>query len=221
MTLAGDRRSARIAIAELDASTRRILGRRLPELSGFGAAVVIASAGVVRSELTEALRRLVAGLNSRHDASVEQVVDEVLAGVAAGASHSEEDGRREAEFRRRLLHDVGTYGAAEVAARAGSAATNRSQLAYSWRKEGRIFAVPVRGELRYLAFQFDDDGQPLPVVADVLAALDGWSEWRVAAWFVTANGLLDRHQPVAELWGRPDVVVAAAQFDGRRPQGRP
>jgi len=123
--------------------------------------------------------------------------------------------QREIQFRARLVRDYGAYRASELADLAGSAASNRSQVAYRWRKEGRVFAVPYDGELRYLSFQFDAHGEPVPVVASVLAALDQWSSWRVAAWFVTANGLLGRAQPVAVLDSRPDEVVAAARRDAR------
>lgn len=48
---------------------------------------------------------------------------------------------------------------------------NLSQTAYRWRREGRIFAVTHGGTDLYPAFQFGDDGQPRPIIAEVLAIL--------------------------------------------------
>ena len=203
-----------MAVVELDDGARRVLGRRHPEVSGYGAALVVATAAEVRTQLVEAIERLAAAVNVDEPVDVDAMVRELSASDAQTAPLLE-SAKREAQFRVRLLRDYGGYRAADLAELGGSTASNRSQLAYRWRKEGRIFAVPFRGEQRYLAFQFDDDGQPLPAVAGVLATLDGWSPWRVAAWFVTANGLLDRSQPVALLTAAPDDVVAAARRDAR------
>src|SRR5205807_5393891 len=79
-----------------------------------------------------------------------------------------EQARRVAQFRTRVLRDFGGLTAAEVSRLNGSDASNKSQLAYRWRKDGRIFAVPHRGRTWYPAFQFGPDGQPLAGVAEVL-----------------------------------------------------
>src|SRR5207253_2270482 len=94
-----------------------------------------------------------------------------------------EQARRAAHFRHRLLRDFGGLTAVQLAELNGSAASNRSQLAYRWRKEGRIFAVTHRGRTWYLGFQFDADWRPLPGVAEALRHLGGWQEWDIATWF--------------------------------------
>jgi len=123
---------------------------------------------------------------------------------------------RHAQFRIRLLRDYGAFRAADLADHNQSAAANRSQLAYQWRRERRIFAVTFCRERRYLKFQFDEDGQPLPVIGRVLEALHGWPEWDIAAWFVTPNDLLGRAQPVALLTTAAVDVAVAADEDARR-----
>jgi hypothetical protein len=203
-------------LVELDDTARRVLGRRHPEMSGYGSALVVASADDVRPWIVDALERVVDAINAGDTLDVDDLVDKLSAKTGNAPAPILEGARREAQFRVRLMQDYVAHRAAEVAMLGGSTASNRSQLAYRWRKERRIFAVPYRGELRYLGFQFDHDGQPVPVVAQVLAALTGWSEWQIAAWFVTANGLLDKEQPVAVLLTRAADVVSAAEEDARR-----
>jgi hypothetical protein len=125
-----------------------------------------------------------------------------------------------ARLRTRVLRDFGALSAAQVADMGGSTAGNRSQLGYRWRHEGRIFAVSYGGASWYLPFQFDLEGRPLPVIAEVLRALEGWDDWDVAVWFVRPNGWLDRQCPVDFLGNHPDWVVAAALADAVRPQSR-
>ena len=91
------------------------------------------------------------------------------------------------------------------------------QLAYRWRKEGRIFAVTHRGRTWYLGFQFDADWRPLPGVAEALRHLGGWQEWDIATWFVVSNPLLGRQRPVDLVVDAPELVGRAAHREaGRR-----
>jgi len=98
-----------------------------------------------------------------------------------------------------------------VAAAAGSRARNAGALASRWRKEGRIFSVEVDNAARFPGFQFDAAGRPRPVIADVLAALDGClGGWELALWFTSDNGWLGARRPVDLLESAPGRVVDAA-----------
>jgi len=123
--------------------------------------------------------------------------------------------RRNAAARRELLEEHGVLSASEVSDLAGSSAHNRSALPARWRKEGRIFAIAFQGGAHYPAFQFDAEGRPHPVVADVLAAFRGipMGEWEIALWFTARNGWLGDERPVDLLAGDPDAVREAATHE--------
>jgi hypothetical protein len=82
-----------------------------------------------------------------------------------------------------------------------------------WLAERRVFAVPVGPEKRFPVFQFAQ-GQPLPVVADVLAALPAnRSAWQTAFWFVSSNRWFDGATPLSLIETAPESVVAAARHE--------
>ena len=119
--------------------------------------------------------------------------------------------RRNAAARWELLSRHGAFTAAEVAAAAGSRAKNTSALASRWLHEGAILAVTHAGTRYFPAFQFDESGQPLPVIADVLPFLARLGEWQRALWFTTRSRALDDAAPVDLLVADPATVVAAAR----------
>jgi hypothetical protein len=126
---------------------------------------------------------------------------------------------RNAAARREFLAEFPTLGSAEIARAAGSSARNTAALATRWRKERRVFAVSWGGELRYPAFQFDDDGHPLSVIRVVLEALgDAASDWQVALWFSTPSPYLPRQdRPLRFLWD-PERLVQAARAERELPE---
>jgi hypothetical protein len=129
--------------------------------------------------------------------------------------------RRNAEARTALLTEFGGLTAAQVAELSGSEAHNRSALAGRWRREGRLLAVDHHGTTYYPGFQFDADGQPRPVVAEVLEHLNALAvtPWQQALWFTTANGWLDGRRPVDILEDEPAAIVGAAREAVREPVG--
>jgi hypothetical protein len=115
-----------------------------------------------------------------------------------------------AALRARYLETVPTYTATELHAQAGSAATNRSALAFGWKKEGRVFAIPYKGTDRFPAFQFAD-GRPRAAIRRVLRALpEGMTPWQVAFWFASGNGWLEGAAPQDRL-DEVEAVTAAAE----------
>jgi hypothetical protein len=120
--------------------------------------------------------------------------------------------RRNAEARRELLGDFPALTSAEVAAAAGSRATNRASLANRWRDEGKVFAIRVGEQQLYPAFQFDDHGRPIDVIASVLRAFDDkLTDWQTALWFTTPTGWLGGRRPVDAMSEEPESVIEAAE----------
>lgn len=215
------RRARKVEIVEPDEQTRRALARRHPEVIGQHSVFVVVTAPDEHDRVAGALGQIAHAVNEGERLRLERLIDALSPAVDVPTPPVLEQARQEALLRSRLLSEFGACTAQQLAELSGSTAANRSQLAYAWRKEGRIFAVTHRGTPWYLGFQFDDDGRPLPVIADVLAALRGWPEWEIAAWFVRENGVLDRRRPVDVLRTNPAAVVRAAAFDGDRVDTRP
>ncbi len=113
--------------------------------------------------------------------------------------------------------EFGLLSSGEVAARQGSA--NR-QLAYDQRRTGRLLGIRRGARWVYPGFQFDADGQPRMVVAEVarLGSSAGWTAADVLLWFTTPTTYLpDDKRPVDLLDSDPDLVVAGgkARFNER------
>jgi hypothetical protein len=115
-----------------------------------------------------------------------RLVDDLTPSVEPPSPETVLQTRRNARLRAKFVAEWPTLTSEDVADRSGSKATTRAAAANRWRKEGRIFAVRYRGELRYPAFQFDDDGRPRLEVQSVLHAFSEAhaSDWEVALWFV-------------------------------------
>jgi hypothetical protein len=121
--------------------------------------------------------------------------------------------RRNAQARRAFLAEFDTLTSREVGDLVGSRATNQAALANRWKTEGRIFAVEAGGQTLFPAFQFsDDDGRPLPIVAEILVNLQPrFSGWQTALWFTGCNGWLGGKRPVDILKTDPAAVLEAVR----------
>jgi hypothetical protein len=83
-----------------------------------------------------------------------------------------------------------------------------------WRREKRIFSVNDGDREYFPSFQFDGEGHPLPIIAELLAILGQFkerSDWDNAMWFAGANGWLDGSCPVDLLLSDPALVKDAAE----------
>lgn len=138
------------------------------------------------------------------DAMLPAIGDTLGRGAASQA-------RRNAELQAAIEGEFGLLTAAEIAERAGSTARNASATAGRWRQSGRVFAVVARNRPVYPGFQFGEDGQPLPAVAEVLRLLTGHLEgWELAAWFTTPRPELDGRRPADVLDQRTDDLAELA-----------
>lgn len=117
-------------------------------------------------------------------------------------------------LRTEFLEEVPVLTSAEVHANAGFPSGNSSQTVHRWRKGGKIFAVNHGGRDLYPAFQFGQDGRPLPIVAELLRILRMDSErtdWDNALWFAGESGWLDGKAPNDCLQSDPEAVKRAAE----------
>jgi hypothetical protein len=74
-----------------------------------------------------------------------------------------------------------------------------------------IFSVDKDGEPVYPAFQFDDVGTPLPVIAEILGQVSSAARgWALLSWFNAKNTLLLGYRPREIVASRPDDVCRAA-----------
>jgi hypothetical protein len=210
----GVRRRVRpVEVVELDERSRLVLARRHPEVVAHGNAIVVGAAPELRPTVQQAIEALAAAANQGERDEVERLVEKLLPDLEVVSPHAVEEAKRQARVRSRILRDFGAWTAGEVADLARSTAANRSSLAGRWRAQDRIFGVPYRGAWFYLAFQFGEDGRPLPVICEVVRSFTGLDAWSIASWFVVANPGLDRRRPVDQLRSDPEAVTRAARAD--------
>jgi len=197
-----------VAVVELDAQGRRVVARRHHELVGRDGVFVVAAPAELLATLQRAVRQVAAAVQAGRERLIDETIATLVAAIEVPAPAVLEHARQEARLRERIFKDFGAI-----------RASKRSQSAARWRRQGRVFAVRHGGYSWYLGFQFDDAGRPVPVVADVLRVLDGWSPWQLARWFVGANPWLERRRPADVLGAEPDGVLRAARLAARDRSG--
>jgi hypothetical protein len=149
---------------------------------------------------------------SEWQSQLEQLVEQITPELSLPTEPKLRQVRRNAEARTQLIQEFGALTGDQIGEE-HSQAQNRHALAARWRKEGRIFGVPYRGQTLYPAFQFDAvSGKVKSSTREVLAQLprDRMSDWESALWWTAANGWLEDRRPVDVVDDEPDAVVAAA-----------
>jgi hypothetical protein len=120
--------------------------------------------------------------------------------------------RRNAQGRYALLQEFGGLTSAQVGEFAGSKSSNRAALAHRWKSDGRIFSVVYQGDTYFPGFQFDGEGQPLPIIAEIIEILGNVRPgWELALWFTGSDGWLGGKRPVDLLLKKPKKVLEAAR----------
>ena len=110
------------------------------------------------------------------------------------------------------LSEFGALTPAQIAEIRGVPTTNPHATVSRWVKEGRVFAVETAAGRVFPGFQFTD-GEPRPVIRQVMAALAGQLHgWEVLTWFTGSSGYLEGDRPVDRLADAPHEVVAAAAY---------
>ena len=166
-------------------------------------------AAAIRATVTMAGRIVALRRREMTERNIEALVDLYLQGEER-ADVDRELEQDNAELRACYLREVPTYTAADIhKLMHGSQLSNPSEPASRWKREKRVFAVPVGRAQLFPRFQFAD-GNPLPVIKDVLKRLpDGMTPWQIAFWFQSGNGWLDGRSP-EEALGDEDAVLNAA-----------
>jgi hypothetical protein len=119
---------------------------------------------------------------------------------------------RNAQAQAELADEFGLRSSTDVAKLARSTASNRAATANRWVNQRKVFPVDVDGAQRFPGFQFDENGRPRPIIADVLAAFgDRLTGWELALWFTGSSDWLGDERPVDVLDSDPELVVEAAR----------
>lgn len=107
----------------------------------------------------------------------------------------------------------------DVARDAGIYPTDAYNIVNEWRSTHRIISVRHRNAEWYPAFQFDAQGQPRPVIKEILEILHRDAEltdWDIALWFAGDTGWLDGKTPMECLDSHRDHVFRAATQEALR-----
>lgn len=197
-----------ISVARLSEQEQRRLGSKYPELRGGESAMVISAPDSVLTAVEE-LAAAIAWRNEQGERVLDSLIDD--AGTRVLDQPRVLQLHRQAEARADFLRRYETLTSAQIAGLSRSVAQNTSALANRWKAEGRIFAVPVGRTDRFPAFQFGDNGRPLPAVAAVIRGFAGQGGWTLALWFAAPSGWLGGSTPASALHTEPAAVVEAAR----------
>jgi hypothetical protein len=158
------------------------------------------------------VRVFASALTDRRVEDAVRLVENLTPQIEPPSAETVLQSRRNARLRAKFMEEYPMLSSEEVAKRSGSRATNRAAAANRWRSRGQIFAVRSRNELRYPAFQFDDDGRPRPEMETVLSAFaeHDTSEWEIALWFTSTHPRAGRC-PVEILDDEPQLVELLAR----------
>lgn len=83
-----------------------------------------------------------------------------------------------------------------------------------WLREKRIFSIRHAEHDSFPRFQFDLQGKPLPIIAELLSIFglcEAFTDWDKALWFVAPNGWLDGPRPIDLMLSDPNLVKDAAK----------
>lgn len=164
----------------------------------MGEVMLLANAGTdtrLLDLVSRVLRQGKALLDLRNDAAIERLIDAALE-ITPMPRPDALLLEAKADYRTRFLQAVPCLTSADVHRIGGAKGRNTSLRATRLKGQGKVFAVRHGAQDFFPAFQFDAQGQPFAILADVLAALpEGWTPWEVAAWFVQKNLGLDGAVP--------------------------
>ncbi|MDE0033763.1 MAG: hypothetical protein OXU75_11585 [Deltaproteobacteria bacterium] len=116
-------------------------------------------------------------------------------------------------LRKQYLERHRTLTSEQIRQASGLKTRNPSEPASRWKRQGKIFGVPVGRADRYPAFQFNE-GRPRPEIGRVLAALPAsMSPWQIAFWFASGNGwIANDAAPQDALDDMAGMLAAAADL---------
>lgn len=197
-----------IRVTPLSGAERKKLSTSHPEVREARAALLVSGPESALSAIEEMLQ----GIARETDQSA-RLLELMTEGLGSGIPHSSRvlQIQRQAEARESFLGEFVTLSSQEVAEMSGSTARNTAALASRWKADGKVFALSLGRTDRYPAFQFGEDGKPLPIISRVIEVFGDRSPWTIALWFASGSGWLGGSRPVDVLLRRPDEVVEAAR----------
>lgn len=116
------------------------------------------------------------------------------------------------EIREHLLQTVHLLDAVKWAKWRGVKTKNPSAALGKYKNQKRVFAVRAGNRDLYPAFQFSENAEPLPVIAQVLKIVPKDSQgWPLLSWFEARSAVLQDRKPSDVLASAPQKVLAAAR----------
>jgi hypothetical protein len=168
-------------------------------------------AGVTATTVTAQLTALLDGLATGAAlASTLQAAPTVLTPPAMRALLNREVALRGIESRYGLLRSD------QLASSRGGSSKNASEYASALRRDGKVIGLPRGGRTMFPAYQFREDGSPIPALAPIIEMFRRaqWSDESIVVWFTAPNGYLDAAEPAAVLASDPARVNDAATSAG-------
>jgi hypothetical protein len=138
----------------------------------------------------------------------------VLQGLVDASSVSLlSDSRAELEAKavKAVLNGTTWLTAQRVGERQNPDATNQHAVTSRWKREGKIFSIERAGQALYPNYAFDELGNPIPEVAQILEIFSGYRPFRIASWFESTNSMLRGKRPREVLATNPQAVIDAAK----------
>jgi hypothetical protein len=110
----------------------------------------------------------------------------------------------------RVLSGTQWLSAAQIGEIRASGKSNPHSALARWLANGRVFALERHGARIYPAYAFDELGEPLPIMTEVLRVFAGFAPFRIAAWFESPNVHLHGARPREQIPTRGLEVLKAA-----------
>lgn len=196
-TMAGAGDIGRIVMA-LDA-TRAAASVIIGELEGLGENI----SELAKVELTRQVRQRIS--------EQEDIVLQGLVNASPVRLLTPSRAEMEARSIEAVLNGTEWLTAQTVGKRQNPEATNPHAATSRWKKEGKVFAIERAGQTLYPKYAFDELGNPIPEVAEILRVFKGYRPFRIASWFESTNSMLHGKRPREVLASDPSVVVEAAK----------
>jgi len=116
-----------------------------------------------------------------------------------------------AQLREQVFKSAQWLTAQDITERVGFRTASPSLQLNKWTSAGLIFTISDEGHDKFPAYALGDDGSPLPIMKEILAAFAGKRQpLSIATWFAAANGWLGGKSPMEMLAEHGDAVVSAA-----------
>jgi diaminopimelate epimerase len=90
-------------------------------------------------------------------------------------------------------------------------ARNPPAVTSRWKTEGKVFSIERAGHTLYPRYIFDEAGNPISEVAQILKVFNGYQPFRIASWFESTNSMLRGKRPREVLATNPAAVIVAAR----------